>query len=223
MKSLPTFLSMVVLLWLLATVVPLQRIRGHWMLVVFLAAQFAFTSLCFMSLQKVGRDSDTYHFIFAGAMCAAVAAALVLSLTWAAEMGFGVGLLALLTSFMAPLGASCVVFSYSGSKSALYIIGGSLFLFPAMLALLSSVLPVSPSDTMVRLCVGIFWMLIAAYFYATGASLSNANLQAAPRAAWIPSLVAILCFGVLAYSLSRAQYETSRAALHADVAIEEAR
>ncbi|HEV2521072.1 MAG TPA: hypothetical protein VGT24_01715 [Candidatus Acidoferrales bacterium] len=218
MKSLPTFLSMVVLLWLLAVMMPLSRIRGHWLIVVFLVAQFAFTMLCFMAVQRVGADSASYRVIFPIAAFMAMAASLGVAFSWASELGLGNALLAIFVSACVPIASAAIVSDSAGERSHFYLGCGALFIFPGMLSLLTIVLPHSHADTVTRLGLSLFWILIGVYFYAAAASMGNSNLEWAPQHPWIPSLIAILVFGLLAFSLSRAQRETAQQAVYADVA-----
>ena len=218
MKSLPTFFSMVVLLWLLAVIVPLNRIRGHWLIVVFLVAQFAFTMLCFMAIQRIGADSMVYRIIFLISAFTSVGASLAVAFSWAWELGLGNGLLAVFVSACVPIASAAILSDYAGERSHFYLGCGALFLFPGMLSLLTVALPHSHVDTLVRVGLAVFWMAIGAYFYTAAASLSNSNLAWIPSKSWLPSLIAILCFGILAFNLNKLQLETSRVAVRADVA-----
>lgn len=217
MKSLPTFFSMVVLLWLLAVMVPLNRIRGHWLIVVFLVAQFAFTMLCFMAIQRVGADSSVYRIIFLIAAFTAVGASLCVAFTWACELGLGNALLAIFASACVPIASAAIISESAGQRSHFYLGCGALFVFPGMLSLLTVALPHSHADTVTRIGLSLFWILIGVYFYAAAASLSNSNLAWVPQRSWIPSLIAILVCGLLAFSLGKVQRETARVAVNADV------
>lgn len=223
MKSLSTFLSIAALLSLIAVVVPLNRMRGHWLMLVFLAAQLAFVLLAFMALQKIERNVPAYQKLFAVAALLSIAASWILAFDWMAELpSFSIELGAI-TSLACSFGAVLFLLtSVENPAARFYTLLGGAFLFPGLLTLLAVVNEISAADTMARSALAAFWILNGLYLFAAAASLKNANLSVLPRTAWIPSVIAVVCFGLLALGLSRAQMETNRAALHVDAA-EEAR
>lgn len=226
LEQVPTYASLISVAFLFSATWQLNRMRHHSLILFFLGIQFLCGVVVLAALiAGMARDSKEYRWLFALSVILPLALAWTIALRWALELPQGT-IIAILLSLILPVGVSwylCDLAPIANKPYVLmYAVIGSLFVFPGMLSVMTTAGELNRAETMVHLGLSAFWLMFGLYAYAQAAGLTNPNLKWMERA-WFPSVLAIVCFGILAVNLNRLQLETSRVAVQADVSQEMAR
>ena len=228
LEQVPTYASLVCVAAMMTLTWNLNRMRHHALVFGFLAIQLLCGIVMLSALiGGVDRKSSLYLQLFFGSLVLPSLLAWTLAMKWAFElpaerpmwMAF---LIAVILTVAIPIYLHDLMPPVDAKGSVLFLTVAGIFAFPGFLSVMTTASALNRTETTVHLGLSLFWMFTGLYAYALAAGRSNVNLRWI-EAAWMPPAIAILCFGLAAFSLSRAQRETSRAAVHADVAIEEAR
>lgn len=211
MKHLPTFSSLLAILVLMAEIYPIARLRGHWLVMVYLCCQFAFTLAGWLALQKIDAEHPAYKQLLIRIFAIVAASALCLAAKWLVSMNLQNGVIVVICATV--LALSCGIILSKGSETEAYIACGTLYLIPGIIGLLSVASEIGPADTYVRIGLSSFWIAMALLFFAAAASYTNRSLLAIASRLWIPPMVAVVIFGCLALALHGAQKEGSYAAI----------
>lgn len=215
MRNLAVFASLAALLWLMAEIVGLRGLRGQWLLLSYLVAQFGFTALSWLGSHRFATSLPEYRLIYAISALLPIATALLLVIRWMAFLNFDSALTAICCAIVLPCGASTALLSYERTPAVhLHMVIASAFCAFGLVSVFAALGAKNPGETNVVLLLALFWLVEAAYLYGMVASTVNLNLAWVPRYAWFAPVAAIVIFSLLAWKLSRGQFEGSRETFH---------
>lgn len=227
MKSLTVLASILALLCLLGTVVGVRGMRGQWLLVVYLSAQLAFTVTCWLEerrltelkkLVEAGMQPIAhphYRQIYAIMAILPLATALLLVFRWLSFLNFDAAATAVCVAIVVPCGMSTAIASYQHDAGThMHLVIASVFAACGMASLVCALGVRSHAEMSATLMVSAFWLLQALYLYGIPAKSINPNLAWIANYGWFGPVSAIVIFSLLAWKLSRGQFEGSRETFH---------
>lgn len=220
-EQVPTYVSLFAVAAFFAATWNLNRMRNHALILWFLAVQLLCGIVMLAALiAGVKRDSKTYLILFFVSLLITSIPAWILSLRWMLELPAAKPIeLALTLAVVGTVGLFAYLHDRAPNSGA-FLFYASVFAFPGALSLLTTASALNRVETMVHLGLSLFWLLMGLYAYSLAAGYANENLRWL-EAAWVPAGIAILCFGLTAVGLGKAQFETARQSVNADVAIQE--
>lgn len=215
MINLAVFASLAALLWLMAEIVGLRGLRGQWLLLSYLVAQFGFTALSWLGSYRFATSLPEYRMIYGLSAILPIATALLLVIRWMSFLNFDSALTAICCAIVLPCGASTALLSYEHTPAVhLHMVIASAFCAFGLVSIFAALGAKNLAETNVVLLLALFWLVEAAYLYGMAASAVNINLAWVPQYAWFAPVAAIVIFSLLAWKLSRGQFEGSRESFH---------
>ena len=216
MKHIPTFVSIVALLW--ASAMTLRSERLPWIVPAYVVAQCVFALVAFLGLQRSILHSRGYTWFFmlgfAAVLCFALVFAqrqglMALSLGWAvlpwtlAHTGFLGWILYRILAHYAAV----------PSQIKLTLFQGAVLLSCGVVALISTALRLPPEQHIAALALGSFWLAMGALMWCWSVGFMR-NLRVwLTLNEFLPAFLAVVAFGWMAFELGKAQHELSFQAL----------
>ena len=221
MRSIPTFVSVIALLWCSAMVL---RLSGTWVIPAYVICQSLFALVGFWGLQKNATDSPWYWAFYLPTFFAVLLLAVIVAIKFVVVYPVGLGLIVLFGSLVSAV-AACSVTYYQLLKmfradvpigQAVLCIQAGILCFCGSATLLTLAEPMSPAMHSTALALSIFWLSIGSLLFAYLLGIQRTFGLWAGLNLWLPSFLAIACFGWLAFSLSGLQLEAGRQAVGSD-------
>lgn len=224
MRHVPTFVSIVALVW--ASAMALRSQRLPWIVPAYVIAQCLFALIAFLGLQRTILHSRGYTlFFFVG-----FTAVLVLALGFALQQSrlfpdgkfifpatvIYVGLLALV--LYKTLAHSAAV----PAQIKLTLAQGAILLSCGVVALISTVLKLGPEQHVAALALGSFWLAMGALMWCWSVGFMRNQRVWLTLNDFLPAFIAVVAFGWMAFELGKAQSELSYQALPEIAAMERA-
>ena len=218
MRHIATFVSVVALIWAVCATL---KVPGHdltWPIPLNVMAQCFFALLALWGLQKTAIQSPTYLLFFNLGFMAVMVTALICAGRFTAAFPFEIA---------APLIAICVLFALWMFRSAIWrmallhkgaiplkeipvVVFASVLLLCGLLSVASLIAESRYPLKVSAIALGGFWLLLAVFFFAY--AIGNIHLHTTTQKFnhFVPSMLAIVAFGWLAFQLSGLQAEASR-------------
>lgn len=218
MRSVPTFLSVAVLVWAVAVTL---RVPGHdlsWVVPAYVMAQCFFALIGLWGLQREALTSSTYATFFLVGFFAVLLAAVVCAGRFAAVFPPWLALLVLVgcVAFACVAGAVTywrLILLYRGAVpySSLGIVWqGAILIACGSISLLSFLAEDRPALRISALSLGLFWFALGAFFLLFSVGIVRLFSRYSRLNQFVPTFLAIIAFAWLAFSLSGLQRETAR-------------
>lgn len=223
MKYIPTFVSIIALLW--ASAMTLRSERLPWIVPAYIVSQCLFALIAFLGLQREILHSRGYVLFFGA--------------TFSVVLAFALGYAAWQTTLMPRMGYLllpwCLAYfvylawfliqiltRYAAvpAQIKLTLFQGAMLLSCGVVSLVSTVLKLRPEQKIAALALGCFWLAMGALMWCWSVGFMR-NLRV-----WLtlnqilPAFLAIVAFGWMAFELGKAQSELSYQALP-DIAVAE--
>lgn len=223
MRHIPTFVSIVALLW--ASAMTLRSERLPWIVPAYVVAQCLFALIAFLGLQRTILHSRGYTAFFFVTFSVVLGFAVSFAQRQALStpiLGWGLlpwalmhfGLLAwVLYKMLAHYGAI-------PAQIKLTLFQGAILLSCGVVALISTALRLPPEQNVVALALGSFWLAMGALMWCWSVGYMRNMRVWLTLNDFLPAFLAIVAFGWMAFELGKAQGELSFEALPA-VAIAE--
>jgi hypothetical protein len=216
MKNLAVACSLLSLIVLQVRVYRLPQAEVPAFTCVFLFAQSAFTFLAFLASRKIGWEGKAYEEMFFACLWATLALAVSLACSLARPIPT-VGFLEILLSGLI-LSSGVSVIAINALDVARQATGFQLkqiatcgvLLFCGFVALASLFYPSSKATDLLRLFLGIFWTCQAIYGFFCPMAMVRHRATLIVQTDFVPTLIAIIVFSCLTWSLGKTQYELSR-------------
>jgi hypothetical protein len=183
---------------------------------VFLFAQSAFTFVALLSSKRIGWHGKAYEDMFFVCLWATLATAVLLAFSLArpiAALGFSqvVFTAIILSSAVCLIAMNALGVANQTTRLQLkYVASCGVLLFCGFVALASLFYPAGKVTDLLRLFLGIFWTCQAIYGFFCPMAVIRNRAALVRQIDFIPTLIAIVVFSCLTWSLSKSQYELSR-------------
>ena len=216
MRYLPTFASLIALVWAAAMVLRADRLP--WLVPAYVIAQLSFTLIAFLGLQRQAAESKSYLYLFAATFGVVLLFAVGFT-AWIAHAHDKVlGWFFLTAAALHVIAAAMIVHAellkvYKQVPAALSmaVFQGGVLTFCGSVALISLALRLPPELRIATTALGFFWMAlgILSFMWALGIVRNPA--------AWLTlntfagAMIAIVCFAYLGHEMGKLQAEASHA------------
>lgn len=216
MKYLPTFVSVVALLW--AAAMTLRCGRLPWVVSAYVIAQCAFALVAFLGLQRTYSNTRGYAGFFAIAFGLVLLTGLGFIYTIARQHPAALGV-TLVVSAAAHAAAIAAIVYYQIHKVhhgvpvplSIAIFQGAVLAFYGSVALISLAVPLTPEMRTATLALGGFWIALGILSFAWAIGVVRHPAMWLTLNNFLPAMLAIVAFGWMAFQLGKLQAETSRA------------
>lgn len=224
MRAIPTFFSVVALLWCAAMIFRLPVRELPWVIPCYVVAQSLFALIGFWGLQRNATDSGWYWAMFLPAFGFVLLMAVLVAVKLVCAYPVGLGLIVLFGSLFSAV-AACAVTYYQLLKmfhtsvpvgSAVLCIQAGILCFCGSATLLTLAEPTSPALHSAAFALSLFWLATGSLLFAYLLGIQRTFGAWAELNLWLPPFLAILCFGWLAFSLWNLQGEVSRQGVTSD-------
>lgn len=216
MKYLPTFISVVALVW--AAAMALRCDRLPFFVPAYIITQCAFALVAFLSLQRVVIRSESYTYFFAISFGLVLLSGLGFIVWMSMQHGSALGW-TLLVSCLAHAGVIGLVIYTQIQKITpsvpshlqLAVFQGAVLVFYGTVALISLALPLTPEIRIATIALGGFWMAVGVFSFAWSIGLLRHPAMWLTLNNFLPAMLAIVAFGWMALQLGKTQGELSHA------------
>jgi len=225
-KHIPTFVSLIAAL--LAAGYAMKFRSLPWQVPAYLIAQTLFTVVTWVAIQKEALDSTNYMRAFGAMFVVVLGLAVSLSVSFLAGHSCRLWAVVSAVSLSACVGVAIYerlsqVYGSVPPQITLALLNGAVLSFCGLAVFISLIVEPEPATRYAAIALGSFWSVLGVLSFAF-----SLGIMGVKRAAWIhlndfvPSFLAMICFGWLVLQLSGLQAELAQQAIHAD-AITEAR
>jgi len=225
LRHIPTFVSIVALVW--ASAMTLRSERLPWIVPAYVVAQCLFALIAFLGLQRSILHSRGYtRFFFV-----TFSLVLVFAVWFAQRQGFMAPSLgwAMMPWTLAHIGFLAWVlykilahYAVVPAQIKLTLFQGAILLSCGVVALISTALRLPPEQNVAALALGSFWLAMGALMWCWSVGYMR-NLRVwLTLNDFLPAFLAIAAFGWMAFELGKAQSELSYQALPEIAAAERA-
>lgn len=223
MRNIPTFVSIIALLW--ASAMTLRSERLPWIVPAYVVAQCVFALIAFLGLQRSILHSRGYAIFFGATFSVVLGFAVSFAMRQSLStqtLGWGLlpwslahfGLLAWVLYKM--LGHYSVV----PSQIRLTLFQGVILLSCGIVALISTALRLPPEQHVAAVALGSFWLAMGALMWCWSVGYMRNQRVWLTLNDFLPAFLAIAAFGWMAFELGKAQSELSFEALPAVAQLE---
>lgn len=216
MRYVPTFFSIVALVW--ASAMTLRSTRLPWIVSAYVIAQCAFALIAFLGLQR----AILYTHLYTRFFFVTFGIVLVSALAFAMQQGLRAPTMGWLTIpfSLAHFGfLGFVLYRHLAHKGAvpsnvkLAIAQGAVLLACGMVASVSLAANLAPEEAVASLALGSFWLAMGGLMWCWSVGFLRNQQVWLTLNEFLPAFLAVIAFGWMAFELGRAQGELAPQAL----------
>lgn len=223
MRHIPTFVSIIALVW--ASAMALRSERLPWIVPAYVVAQCVFALIAFLGLQRSILHSRGYTVFF--------------FVTFSVVLGFAVSFAQWLALRPPSMGWFILPFSaiYFGVIAAwiqhvlsaratvpvqikVTLFQGTVLIACGLISIVSTISPLAPEERVAALALGSFWLAMGALMWCWSVGYMRNQRVWLTLNDFLPAFLAIVAFGWMAFELGKAQHELSFEALPAVAQLE---
>ncbi len=225
MRHIPTFVSIVALVW--ASAMTLRSERLPWIVPAYVVAQCVFALIAFLGLQRAILHSRGYTAFFFVTFSVVLMLALIYAQKMALTVHVDVNWLPL-PIMLSAFGFHAwflqwTLFHQYGvvpTQIKLTLAQGAILLSCGVVALISTALRLPPEQNVAALALGSFWLAMGALMWCWSVGYMRNQRVWLTLNDFLPAFLAIVAFGWMAFELGKAQSELSYQALPAVAQLE---
>lgn len=222
MRHIPTFVSIVALVW--ASAMTLRSERLPWIVPAYVVAQCVFALIAFLGLQRSILHSRGYTRFFFVTFSLVLVFAVWFAAYQTRAIPQGQGILAASFVYLGVLAWTLhSLLAHYGPVPAqikLTLFQGAILLSCGIVALISTALRLPPEQNVAALALGSFWLAMGALMWCWSVGYMRNQRVWLTLNDFLPAFLAIAAFGWMAFELGKAQSELSYQALPAVAQLE---
>lgn len=229
MKFIPTFVSVIALVWAASAVLRCDRLP--WLVPTYVIAQCLFALIGFLGLQRSVLESRGYLWFFGVAFGAVLLSAIAFTGWVAHRHDLHLGVWLVVGGVLHASAAGAIVYSellkaYSAmhrpvpDQFSMAVFQGAVLVFCGSVTLISLALQMSPELRVVTLALGSFWLATGILMGAFALGLTRNVRPWLMLNNWLPAMLALVAFAWMAFQLSKLQREVAHEALPEVMAVE---
>lgn len=208
MKSVPTFVSALFLIWAAAAAV---RVHGlGWWVPAYVIAQCFFVLSAWLGMQRLAVGTASYTTLFNLTFFSVLVLACIATGFFLTAFPDALAIFVAIGAGFSSSATAAVVYwrllgiYHDGVPTVLLatVFQAGILNFCGTCSLLTLFAPLRPEQRISATALGMFWFLMGAFFFAYCVGIVRMHTAWAEINYWVPMIVACACFGWLAYRLS---------------------
>lgn len=222
MKHLPTIVSVLVLIWAVASLVRVPGQDLTWAVPAYVMAQCIFALVAWWGLQRAAVTSSGYAMFFTGGFFFVLLIALFATSRFLTVFPISLAIFVLLGTFSSAMAAAAVaywrllgVYTNGVPHSLLTtVLQGALLSFCGSATLLTLFAEQKPALRISAIALGGFWFLLGSFFLAYSVGIVRMYTAWSRLNHYIPMMLTIVAFSWMAAQVSGLQRESARQVAH---------